>query len=223
MAKTDRDVTAYGRLSYPNLFTARAANDQADPKYSATLLIPKSDTATIERIQAAIQAAVNDAVSRGVFKQPIDPAQTKYPPLRDGDKPNDNGEQRGEEFASHWFIAAKASTKRKPFVVDQSLQPILQEAEIYPGCYINMAIQFFGYKNSGNQGVSASLLGVQFVKDGEQLGGEPLAAEDVFTAIPNTGGAPQAPAQGGFTQQQQPAQGGFTQQQQPPAAPNLGF
>lgn len=215
MAKTNRDVTAYGRLSYPNLFTPHAVNDQAEPKYSATLLIPKNDTATIQRVQAAIQAAVDDAVQRGVFKQAIDPAATKYPPLRDGDLPNDNGEARGPEFAGHWFIAAKASTKRKPFVVDQSLQPIMQEADIYAGCYVNIALQFFGYKNSGNQGVSARLVGVQFAKDGAPLGGEPLAAEDVFTAITPAPAAPQNT--GGWSQQQQPAA---------PAAPagdDLGF
>lgn len=212
MAKTNRDVTAYGRLSYPHLFTPRAANDQAEPKYSATLLIPKSDTATIQRVQAAIQAAVDDGVQRGDFKQVIDPAATKYPPLRDGDLPNDNGETRGPEFAGHWFIAAKASTKRKPFVVDQSLQPIMQEADIYAGCYVNIALQFYSYKTSGNQGISAQLVGVQFAKDGAPLGGEPLAAEDVFTAITPAPAAPQNT--GGWSQQQQPAA---------PASDDLGF
>lgn len=189
MAKTNRDVTAAGRLSYPNLFTPRAANDQAAPKYSATLLISKTDTATIQRVQAAIDAAVQDGVERHVFKQPIDPAHSKYPPLRDGDLPNDSGEPRGPEFAGHWFIAAKAGTQRKPFVVDQQLQPIIDENDIYAGCYVNMAVQFFAYENSGNKGISAALVGVQFAKDGERLGGPALEAEDVFGVI---GGGTQA-------------------------------
>ena len=142
MAKSNRDVTAAGRLSYPNLFTPRAANEQAAPKYSATLLIPKTDTATIQRVQAAIDAAVQDGVDRHVFKQPIDPSHSKYPPLRDGDLPNDSGEPRGPEFAGHWFISAKAGAQRKPFIVDQQLQPIIDENDIYAGCYVNMAVQF---------------------------------------------------------------------------------
>lgn len=183
MAKTNRDVTVSGRLSYEHLFTLHAVNENADPKYSMTLLIPKTDTKTIERLNAAINNAVQDGVERHVFKQPIDPTQTKYPPLRDGDKPNDSGEPRGPEFQGHWFIAAKSSTKRKPFVVDANLQPIIDESEIYSGCYINAAVQFFAYENSGNKGISASLVGVQKVKDGERLGGQPLEAEDVFSAI----------------------------------------
>ncbi|MDK8794212.1 DUF2815 family protein [Corynebacterium sp. MSK041] len=183
MAKSNRDVTAAGRLSYPNLFVPRAANDQAAPKYSATLLIPKSDTATIQRVQAAIDAAVQDGVDRHVFKQPIDPSRSKYPPLRDGDLPNDSGEPRGPEFAGHWFIAAKAGTQRKPFIVDPQLQPIIDENDIYAGCYVNMAVQFYAYENSGNKGISAALVGIQFAKDGERLGGPALEAEDVFGVI----------------------------------------
>lgn len=183
MAKANRDVTVYGRLSYEHLFTPHAVNENADPKYSMTLLIPKTDTKTIEALNTAIGNAVQDGVERHVFKQPIDPTQTKYPPLRDGDKPNDSGEPRGPEFQGHWFIAAKSSTKRKPFVVDANLQPIIDESEIYSGCYINAAVQFFAYENSGNKGISASLVGVQKVKDGERLGGQPLEAEDVFSAI----------------------------------------
>lgn len=186
MAKSNRDVTAAGRLSYPNLFTPRQANEQAAPKYSATLLIPKSDTTTVARVQAAIDAAVQDGVDRRVFKTAIDPAQSKFPPLRDGDKPNDSGEPRGPEFAGHWFISAKAGTQRKPFVVDQQLQPIIDENDIYAGCYVNMAVQFFAYENSGNKGISAALVGVQFAKDGDRLGGPALEAEDVFGVIGGT-------------------------------------
>lgn len=221
MAKTNRDVVAYGRLSFAHLFTPRRANESADPKYSATLLIPKTDTATIGRIQQAIQAAVTDGVERRVFKQPIDPAHTKYPPLRDGDLPNENGEARGPEFAGHWFIAAKAGTSRKPFVVDQNVQPILQEEEIYSGCYVNMAIQFYAYENSGNKGISASLTGVQKVKDGERLGAAPVEASDVFSAI--AGGQPAQPPAWAQPQQQAQAPQQPAQPAQQPTNPSLGF
>lgn len=168
-------VKAQGRLSYPHLFTPRAINDQGDPKYSATLLIPKSDTATVARVQAAIDAAVQDGV---------DPSRSKYPPLRDGDTPKDDGSARGDEFAGHWFISAKApGNKPRPSVVDANVQPVMDESEIYAGCYVNMFVEFYAYENSGNKGIAASLRGVQFVRDGERLGGEPLEAEDMFSAL----------------------------------------
>ncbi|WP_257202964.1 DUF2815 family protein [Corynebacterium cystitidis] len=192
MALSNRDVTVYGRLSYAHLFKPHAPNENADPKYSVTVLIPKSDTATIARVQAAIKAAVDDAVERRTFKQPIDPAATKYPPLRDGDSLTDSGEERGPEFAGHWFIAAKTGVSRPPFLVDGQMNKIIDENELYSGCYGNVAVQFFGYENSGNKGISASLVGVQKVKDGERLGGPTLEAEDVFGVI---GGAPAASPQ----------------------------
>lgn len=182
---SNRAVKAKGRLSYPNLFTPRAINDQGAPKYSATLLIPKSDTATVERVQAAIDAAVQDGVDRRIFKGAVDPSRSKYPPLRDGDSPKDDGTPRGDEFAGHWFISAKApGNKPRPTVVDANVQPVMDESEIYAGCYVNMFVEFYAYENSGNKGIAASLRGVQFVEDGERLGGEQLEAEDMFSALP---------------------------------------
>lgn len=197
MALTARDVTAYGRLSYAHLFKPHAPNEQADPKYSATLIIPKTDTTTIQRIQQAIQAAVTDGVERRILNQPIDPAHTKYPPLRDGDSMTDSGEQRGPEYANRWFISAKANATRKPFVVDGAMNPVIDEAEVYSGMWVNMAIQFYAYSNSGNKGITAALIGVQKVKDGPRLGGEALKAEDVFQALtPQQSQTP--PATGGL-------------------------
>lgn len=181
MALNNRTVVIPGRLSYAHLNTPHTPNDQADSKYSATLLIPKSDTNTIQAIQTAVANAVTEAVNRGTFKQKIDPQQTKYPPLRDGDTPTDSGEPRGDEFADHVFVAAK--NKRQPFVVDQQRLPVIDPDEVYSGCYVNMCIEFYGYSNSGNKGISAPLIGVQKVKDGERFGEPALEAEDVFTAI----------------------------------------
>lgn len=181
---SNRAVKAQGRLSYPNLFTARAINNQGDPKYSATLLIPKTDTDTIARVQAAIDAAVKDGVDRRILKGAVDPSRSKYPPLRDGDSPKDDGSPRGDEFAGHWFISAKSpGDKPRPSVVDANVQPVMDESEIYAGCYVNMFVEFYAYETSGNKGIAASLRGVQFVRDGERLGGEPLEAEDMFSAI----------------------------------------
>ena len=219
MAKTARDIVIPGRLSYPALFQPRQVAQDSDKKnYQATILIPKTDTNTVAIIQAAIQAAVDQGVADGKFKQPIDPNQTKYPPLRDGDTMNSNGEPRGAEFAGHWFISSKAPENRKPFVVDGNVQPVIQESDVYAGCYVNAALQFFPYSHAtGGKGISVSLQGIQKSRDGEPLGGGIVEATDVFSAIPGAG----APAQtGGFSQ---PAQQAAQPQAQQQAAPGLGF
>lgn len=183
MAITNRDVTFPARLSFNDLFTPRAAQEGGTPKYQAVLLIPKNDEKTIAAVNTAIDAAVQDAVARGTIKQAIDPTMTQYPPLRDGDRPKNDGTSRGDAYTDHWFISAKASESRKPFVVDGNVHPILDQSEVYSGMYVNAAVQFYVYSNSGNVGVAASLNGIQKVKDGERLGAEPTTVEDVFSAL----------------------------------------
>jgi len=195
MALTARNVTFPARLSYNDLFTPRAAEQGGKPKYEAVLLIPKNDEKTIAAVNAAINAAVQDAVSRGTIKQAIDPAMTQYPPLRDGDRPKNNGESRGDAYQGHWFITAKAPESRKPFVVDGNVRPILDQSEVYSGMYVNAAVEFYVYSNSGNVGVAASLDGIQKDKDGERLGAAPVTAEDVFSTL---GGAAAAAPNLGF-------------------------
>ena len=65
-------LTGEVRLSYANLTTPRAAQQGGEPKYSVTLLIPKSDAATKADIDAAIQAAANEAMAK-VWNVPARP------------------------------------------------------------------------------------------------------------------------------------------------------
>ena len=203
MALNARTTVVQGRLSYAHLAKPHAPNEQAEPKYSVSVLIPKTDPA-IPAIQAAIQAALQDGVNRGIWSSMPDPSAFRYPPLRDGDAPTDSGESRGQEYAGHHFISAK--NKKPVFLRDQQnaeIPVMLADRELYSGCYANVALEFYAYSNSGNKGVTASLLGVQKVKDGEPLGEAGPSAEDLFGAR----AAP--PAQtGGFSQQPQaqPAQ-----------------
>ena len=206
MAITNRDVTFAARLSFNDLFTPRAAQEGQDPKYQAVLLIPKTDQQAIAMINTAIKNAVDDGVARGVFKQPIDPAMTQYPPLRDGDRPKNDGTSRGEAYAGHWYISAKSKADRRPFLVDANVQPIIDPSEVYSGMYVNAAVQFYAYGNSGNTGIAANIVGIQKVRDGERLGAAPTEAADVFTALTQTGGftpTNTSPQQAGWPTQQQ--------------------
>ena len=127
-------------------------------------------------------AAVKDAVARVTIKRPIVPTMTQYPPLRDGERPKNEGTSR-EAYQGHWFISTKASQARKRFVVDQNVQPPIDQSEVYSGMHVNAAVQFCVYSSSGNVGVAASLTGIQKVKDGEHLGAKPTAVEDEFSAL----------------------------------------
>ena len=79
-------VTGVCRFSYANLWEAKAMDENSKPKYSVSLIIPKSDTKTIEKIRAAIQAAYEEG--QGKLKgnsKSVPPLTSIKTPLRDGD------------------------------------------------------------------------------------------------------------------------------------------
>jgi hypothetical protein len=194
---SNRDVvTGTARLSYANLTTARAGLQGGEAKFSTTILIPKSDIATKQRIDAAIQAATNAGVSdkwNGV-RPPI-----LSTPVHDGDGVRvSDGMPFGEECKGHWVFTA--SSKNKPEVVDANLNPIINPSEIYSGMYARVSVNFFPYAQAGKKGIGCGLGPIQKIADGEPLGGRVSATE----AFGGPADLPQAPQQ--FAQAyQQPA------------------
>ena len=116
-------VTGQVRLSYVNLLKPYAREGQ-EAKYSATILVPKTDTATKARIDAAINAAKQDGPAKwGGVIPPIVAI-----PVHDGDgvRPSD-GMPFGEECKGHWVFTA--SSKNKPQIVDLKNKPRLYPTE----------------------------------------------------------------------------------------------
>lgn len=203
-------TTGEVRLSYVHLFQPRANQPGQEPKYSTTILIPKSDFATKQRIDAAIQAAINKGVQ--TVWGGARPPQPKVP-VYDGDGVRPNGDPFGPECKGHWVLTA--SSKQQQAVVDMSLSPIINQSEVYSGMYGRVNINFFPYSNSGNRGVGVGLGPVQKTRDGEPLGGR-VSAEQAFgagfTPAPAPTGWEQAAPPQQFGQQPQP---GYGQQQAP--------
>lgn len=155
-------ITGLVRFSYVHVFEPSAVGDSEDKKYSVSLIIPKSDKDTIKKIKNAIEAAKENGKA-SKFGGKI-PANLKTP-LRDGDeeRPDD------EAYANSYFINASANTR--PGVVDRSLNPILDQEELYSGCYGRASVNFYPFNVSGNKGIAAGLNNVQKLKEGEPLGG----------------------------------------------------
>lgn len=165
-------VTGKIRMSYVNLFTARAMVEGQDPKYSLCVLIPKSDKETVNKINSAIDAAKKAGASLWGGKIP---ANLKTP-LRDGDEERPDQ----EEYAGHYFL--NATSKQKPGVVDKNLNEILDQTEVYSGCYGRVSLNFYAFNQAGNKGIGCGLQNVQKLADGESLAGR-TRAEDDFDAV----------------------------------------
>lgn len=206
------------RISYEHLLKPYANQPGAEEKFSVTLLIPKADVATKQRIDAAIQAAAQEGMATKWGG--VRPAQLAIP-MYDGDGVRPNGEAFGPECKGHWVMTA--SSKQRPEIVDANLSPIIDATQIYSGMYVRISINFFPYLSNGKKGVGCGLGPVQKTRDGEPLGGRVSAAEAFGGAAP----AQQVPA---YQQPYQAPQLQYTAPQytqpqyaQPQYAPNAGY
>jgi len=165
-------ITGVCRLSYANIWQAKSING-GKPKFSTSVLIPKSDTATVNRIKAAIKVAYEEGESKlkGTGKT-VPPLAALKTPLRDGDteRPDDPA------YAGHWFVNANSDTA--PGVVDVNRQPIIDTSEIYSGVYARASLSFYAFNSNGNKGIACGLQNIQKVRNGESLGGRTRAEDD---------------------------------------------
>jgi hypothetical protein len=162
-------VTDKVRLSYAKVWTPEAVEEGGEKKYSVALIIPKSATALVARINKAIAAAK----AEGMTKLFAGSKNVKLKmPLRDGD------EERGDDpvYADSWFL--NAVSKTKPQIVDKDLNPIIDQDDLYSGCYGRVSVNFYPFSVSGNKGIACGLGNIQKVADGERLAGGSSAEED---------------------------------------------
>lgn len=170
-------VTGKVRLSYCHLFEAYSNLPNQDPKFSVTLLIPKSDKVTLNAIKAAQQAALEiGKTTKFGGKIPANWSNT----LHDGDTEADL--DRNPEYVGHYYMGVSSNTR--PGIVDRNVQPILDSTEVYSGCYARVSINAFPFNTNGNKGVSFGLNHVQKLADGESLTGR-TKAEDDFDSLPD--------------------------------------
>ena len=130
------------RWSYCNAWEAKSING-GTPKFSVSLIIPKKDTVTVNKIKAAIEAAYREGESKLKGNSKAVPALSAIKtPLRDGDT-----ERPGDEaYKDSYFINANSTTA--PGIVDADRQPILDHSEVYSGVYGRASISFYAFNLS---------------------------------------------------------------------------
>lgn len=180
MAKQTVIVTPEFRAAFAEVFKPRAF-EGGEPKYSVTMLFPKStDLSALKTLaKAAIEAAWPNKEKR---------PKNLRTPFRDGNTVSWDG------FAGNYFC--RATTRSQPNVVDRNRQPILTPDGFYSGCYARASINAFTYNTAGNAGVAFGLQNVQFLRHGEPFTGRSDPNED-FDDLPDDGddesGGPAAP------------------------------
>jgi hypothetical protein len=163
------------RWSYTSVWEPKSINGGA-PKYSVSLIIPKSDKATVQKVKAAIEAAYKEGEAKlkgnGKSAPPLASLKT---PLRDGDidRPDDPA------YENAFFINANSATA--PGIVDAQCNPVLNRSDVYSGVYGRASITFYAFNSNGNRGIACGLNNLQVMRDGEPLGGRASAESDFAT------------------------------------------
>ena len=160
------------RWSYANVWQAKSING-GTPKFSVSLIIPKSDTKTVTAVKNAIQAAYDEGQSKLKGNSKSVPALSAIKnPLRDGDveRPDDAA------YKDCYFINANSATA--PGIVDAARNPIIEHSEVYSGVYGRASINFYAFNSNGSKGIACGLNNLQKISDGEPLGGKTRAEDD---------------------------------------------
>ena len=161
-------------MSYLNVNEPKVPLGGGSPKFSVSLIIPKSDTVTKAKIDAAVKAAYEEGEGKlkgnGKFLPALENIKT---PLRDGDK-----ERKGDPaYANSWFINANSTLR--PYTVDADKNPILETSELYSGIIGRGVITLYAFNTNGNRGIAAGLNGIQKLADGTPLGGQSRPEDDL--------------------------------------------
>jgi len=167
-------TTGKVRASFVNVFQPKAPANGGEPKYSITLLIPKTDTATLNAIYAEIEKAKQEGAQKA-FKGAVPPMCKTT--LYDGDGLQPSGVPFGEECRG--CMVLRTSSKIRPLVVGLDMQPIINPADVYSGCYVRANVNFYAYSSEMNRGISCGLEAVQKIEAGEPLTHK-VSAEEAF-------------------------------------------
>ena len=163
-------VTNVVRGSYMNVFEPRAQEEGKPPKYSMTLLIPKTDTVTLNKIKAAQEAAI---VAKFPNKRPAKLDTTVHD--GDGVRPS-TGEPFGDECKGNMVMSV--SSKFKPKILDRNGNEVIDPGDAMSGDYFKVSLNFYGYDQAGKRGVSAGLGNLLLWDKGDPLGGTSRAEDD---------------------------------------------
>jgi hypothetical protein len=165
-------ITGKCRASFVHIFEPKSVNG-SDPKYSMSLIIPKSDTRTLR----AIHAAVDEAIENGITNKWGGKRPGKLSlPLHDGD------EERPDDpaFEGCWYFNCSSNNAPGVRVKDElgQIAEAMDDSDFYSGCYGCVTVNIFPYASNGNSGVGVGLNNLIKLRDGERLSGGRSAEAD---------------------------------------------
>ena len=173
-------VTPEGRLSFPHIY--EPSEDLAgNLVYSLTLLIPKNADPGIAVLKQAWDACLEEEFGSTDVPD-MRPFLSKKPKedkgwIKDGDEkyaatPADKKPER-EYLRGMWIVPVKTPEEKKPLVVDENKNEIMDKSLLQGGDYIRCVLELSAYTNKKLRSpqLSVRLVVVQKTKTGKRFGG----------------------------------------------------
>lgn len=163
-------LTPKFRVSYPNVFNARENEMSGKMEYSVVALFDKGTD--LSELRKVAKEAVIKKWGADEKKWP----KTLKSPFRDqGEREKEDGTMPEGYVEGAKFLNLKAT--RRPGLVDQELNDIIDETKFYGGCYARAEVNAYAYDMKGNKGVAFGLNNLQKVADGDPFGNRTPASE----------------------------------------------
>jgi len=174
MATSEKIALNNVRLSFPRLFKAKSFQEGQEPRFEAAFLLDPSNkdhAKTIKLIESTAKELLTEHFGKTVPKG----VKNCFGLSEDAGKEYDG-------YADMFFITS--SNRQRPVVVNRDRTPVTEEdGVIYAGCYVNANVTLWVQDNQFGKRVNANLRSVQFVKDGEAFGVEPVVADEEFEEL----------------------------------------
>ena len=168
------------RMAFPNLFSPRPDDAEIDAgKYTVMVLVPKTDTETVDAMKAAVKASLNGKSASGM-RLPVKDGDSYFAEKigQAGDKDKAKLEKSLAYYKGHYYINVKSNTQ--PKVVDPMKNVIEDGTKVNSGDYGRVLISFAAYDKAGNKGVGAYMDAVQWLRQGEVIGSTAANRVDAF-------------------------------------------
>lgn len=185
-------VTPKGILMFPTIARPEAFQEGQADRYSATIILNKGDKlkALLEQIdEVGIKAFGDKYKDAAVIRRPYLSGEEVIAKILDRHEGDDEyqisegtmkrytdrvqlaAHGAGDKEAPKCYLAARSVMPRRPGN-EADLQAI--EQQFYGGAFVRLAVTPFSYVTGANRGVGLIFKGVQFVADGERIGGADL-------------------------------------------------
>lgn len=168
------------RVAFVKVFEPEQVNNEGEPRYGLVAVIdPKSpQVKELDGAMVAIakeqwkdkgQMVLQDLIAKGRVCFQHRPKTSSAGEVFDG-------------FEDMFHLSAsRRQSQGRPLVLDVNTSPLTAaDGKPYSGCYVNLTVDLWAQDNNWGRRINATLLGVQFLRDGDSFSGGAKPSADDF-------------------------------------------